>query len=424
MHPALIPMLGLFQPAGSNLVAMGSLTAPASLIRAQAATFATALGSDGVTWQAFGADLPRFHGAARRLLTEGQRTNALRNPRGEGAVAGLPGTVPTNATMVPPAGLTREMLAPATVNGVTLNRIRIFGTATADATAIWGLDSGTAIAVAPGETWTQSAFVALEVASGAAPTVKMANRETRADGTTNNTPDSVAPDLVLGAVPARFTRTTTMAPLAAFVTPGFRVGVASGAAYNFTLWIGWPQMERGPFASSPILPPVGTPGGATCGADILTAPLAGLGIGGAGACTLLWSGVVPQPAGAAPQALCSLDDGSPGNRFCALNTASGAAIVLERFTAGAASSVAVGSYVANTPFRFGLTLNGAGRAAMSLNGGAAVAVTGGPVAGLTTLRLGNIAGGGASLFAETALFRVIRGAMSDAALQAQVSALP
>jgi hypothetical protein len=39
-----------------------------------------------------------------------------------------------------------------------------------------------------------------------------------------------------------------------------------------------PQLELGPAASTPILPPSGSPGASTRGADLVTASLAALGI--------------------------------------------------------------------------------------------------------------------------------------------------
>jgi hypothetical protein len=192
------------------------------------------------------------------------------------------------------------------------------------------------------------------------------------------------------------------------------------------LRIGWPQLEIGAFASSPILPAVGTPAASTRGADLVTATLASLGIGANGACTVLVSAMLPQaaPAGV-DQMLVQLDDGTDANRYRLRNLAGGLALVAGEVVAGSPSDAAsAGSFVAGTPFRAGIAIDGAGRIAASFNGGAVQAVTGGPTSGLTILRLGNNAAATAGLFGEVGTLRVLRYALGDAALAAAVAALP
>jgi hypothetical protein len=89
----------------------------------------------------------------------------------------------------------------------------------------------------------------------------------------------------------------------------------------------------------------------------------------------------------------------------------------------AADAAAAGTMTPGTPFRAGLTHNGAGRAAFSVNGAAAQAVTGAPTA-FTKLHLGNNAAGTAPMFGETLLLRVLPEGLSDSALAAAVAALP
>ena len=51
------------------------------------------------------------------------------------------------------------------------------------------------------------------------------------------------------------------------------IGVTSGAAVDITFDLYWPQLEQGEFATSPILPPVGTVAASTRAADLLNVPL-------------------------------------------------------------------------------------------------------------------------------------------------------
>jgi hypothetical protein len=381
-----------------------------------------------MAWQVFGADVPRFVLPEGRLLIEGQRTNSVRNPRAEGRVEGTPGTAPTHwAVTATSTGLTRTILSQETIGGVLYTRVQYAGTATASGQLLANFDGPNVVAATPDEVWTQSAFVALTVNAGAVPVVKMSTRETQADGVTNNTPDSAAPDLPLTTVPARYTRTTTMAAATAFVQPGLRIQLTNGAAYDFVLTIGLPQLELGPFASTPILPPVGTPGAATRGTDILTAPLSALGIADNGACAVLWRGVFSATNIGTQQAIASVEDGS-NNRYEIRLGAAGIPEII-RVTASTPSFANFGG-VAPTPgdtIRAGMSIDGAGRLAgvfVGYNSGAALAVTGGPTSGLTTFRHGTSQTGAArAMWGETHTLTVLPRVLSDAELQAAVAAL-
>ena len=79
--------------------------------------------------------------------------------------------------------------------------------------------------------------------------------------------------------------TTTINAACAYVRPNFNVQYASGAMIDFTLRIGAPQLERGAFATSPILPTPGSPAAATRAADQQW--LAGLAIDGTAGMSVL-----------------------------------------------------------------------------------------------------------------------------------------
>ena len=194
-----------------------------------------------------------------------------------------------------------------------------------------------------------------------------------------------------------------------------------GAAYDFTLRYGLPQFEAGVSASSPILPPVGAPASSTRGADLVSAALGSLGI--AGPCTILWSGVLAANAPAsADQTLFQLDDGSAQNRVRIRNLAGGATIIGGRVTAAIGSDTAsLGSMSAGSMFRAGMTLDAAGRMAACLGGGNVQTITGAPTSGLTTMRMGNDAGGATPMSGEIQQLRVLPFALTDAQLSSAVA---
>jgi hypothetical protein len=163
------------------------------------------------------------------------------------------------------------------------------------------------------------------------------------------------------------------------------------------------------------------------GADLITAPLAALGIGGNGACTLLWSGMVPQAAPSGVNStLLQIDAGSDATGVVLrMGGAGGLDLLAVPATGGIEGAAAIaGSVVPGVPFRIGLALDGTGRIAVSLNGASAVAAGGAPTAGLSTLRLGNNAAGTKALFGEVAAVQLRPFALPDLGLAAAVAALP
>ena len=411
-----------------TLVVPGSLAAPLTLTRAQlSGVQSSATGADGATLGLFGADVARFNGTARRLLIEGQRTNAIRNPRAEGAVAGTPGTLPTN-WFDSAAGLTRTVVGMGTQNSIFYVDVRWAGTTTNTFLNI-NFEGINVVAAANGEAWAASAFVAV-VGGSFSNVTGLRSRVSVNNGLVYlgelvDTPPNLVP-LLSGALARQPTTAGTIAQASATnVAPYLQATFANGAAIDFTLRIGFPQLERGAFSSTPILPPVGTPGASTRGADLVSASLSSLGIPASGACTVLWSGMIPQAApSSAHQAIAQIDDGTNDNRLTLRNVQGTANVGIIWVVSGVGAGTATGgALTAGTPFRVGVSMNGAGRAAASLNGGAAAIVTGGISGGLTTLRLGQQIGG-AEMFGETTLLRVLPYTLSDTNLAAAVAALP
>ncbi len=388
------------------------------LTRAQAGgAFSLAQQADGIAWQEYAADVPRLSGVPRRLLIGGARTNSLTNPRCEGAVAGTPGTMPTAWVAATTLGLTVSVVGSGVEDGIPYVDIQFSGSPSSTG-SLQINHSNVAIPASVGQVWTYSLFSRL--VGGSLTNVGNATPSLVALATPGGTPYALT-TASLGTT--RRTTTVTAAGGGSTVLPRWRCAVTIGLAVDFTVRLGLPALELAAFASSPIVPAVGTPAASTRGADVATASLASLGI--TGGFTVLWSGVVPQNApNGADQMLFQVDDGTDANRVRIRNVAGGATIVAGHVAASVSSDAAtLGSMAAGAPLRAGLTYDPAtGRLAACIGGGAVQTVTAGP-AGLTTDRLGNNVAGLAPLFGEVSSFIALPGVLTDAGLAARVSGL-
>lgn len=380
-----------------------------------------------MTWVAYSADQPRFPFPNQWLKIEGQRTNGIRNPRQEGATAGNPGTSPTNMARNVSGGMNQgEIVAIGVDQGLPYVDYRLTGTvATAGVWAL-NLEGTNIIAALTGQTWTGSWFWRLvDVVSGGPNNWQMNVTESDSVGALvleNTVSMTAATTASLGSQRVSNTVTLSGGASTAFVRTRVRLSFPAGT-HDVTIRIAVPQLEQGAFASSPILPPVGTPGASTRGTDIVGASLSSLGIAANGACTILWHGVVPVFVPGGVHTIACLDDGSVSNRFTLRIDQASGQLQAMRALAGASATANAGAVTAGTAFKGGLVIDGAGRAAASLNGGAVAAVTGGPTSGLTQFRLGNIFDVSTSMWGETGRLRVLPYSVSDAELQSLVGAL-
>ena len=367
-----------------------------------------------MVWTPFAANAPRFVGTPRALLIEGQRTNLNTNPRAEGAVAGTPGTRPTGWPTIP-SGVSTEIVGTVTVGGVPGLLVRFFGVPSTTTGQQFTIGGAPDVVVA-GTVVSNSAFVRLH--SGSLVNINAGVFNFRAGSSETGL------DFTPSATLQRVTNTRTLVSTSSGTMLRWNY-VDTVTAVDFTLFVGWPQREHAAFASSPILPAVGTPAASTRGADLVSATLASLGIGDNGACTVLGTIMIPQNAPAtASQILFQIDDGSESNRYQVRNSAGGAFVLASRTIGGASSDASGFAVTAGTVFRFGASIDGDGRIAASVSGAAALAVAGGATSGLATLRIGSNASGVANLHGEVGSLRVLPYALSDAALAARVAALP
>lgn len=400
-----------------QLIAPAWLSTKMDFARAQAGgAVSTTLGADDATWSEVAADVPRYYGSARRLRVEGQRTNSIRNVRFSGASA--PSTLPTNAA----AGLancTISVVGVSTVNGLPCLDLDFVFSAVGGQVTLRFEGTTTTVPAADGQTWTLSEFLAI-LSGGSLLSLAdlvVASRNSGGGNLGQTSTSFVGASSTL----TRYVATKSMVASTAFVSEG--ISLVSNAAGTVRIRIAAPQLEQASFASTPILP--ATTGASTRGADLLSAPLARLGIPASGACTVLGTFMIPQAAPAsASQFLLHIDGGVDATAYRVFNLASSASIRGGRITGGVSSNLTLGNMTAGTPFSIGMSIDGSGGVSLCLNGDAVQSTTGGPTSGLSTLRVGSSAVGASNLFGDIAHLDILPYPVSDAQLQALVAAMP
>jgi hypothetical protein len=190
------------------------------------------------------------------LLVEPAATNEIRNNSNTNAVTGTPGTLPTNWTETL-AGLTRSVIALGAENGVQYIDIRLSGTANATE-ALINFESPTQTVASNGQVWTNSCFLKSISAPVPYTGLRLSTVERTSGGVFVASGNS--PDLTLTSTLNRFsfTRTLSGGGTVARVQSRISFGLVSGTAYNFTVRIGYPQMETGSVATSVIPTTAGT----------------------------------------------------------------------------------------------------------------------------------------------------------------------
>lgn len=193
--------------------------------------------------------------AVRGLMIEESRTNSLRNNSMIGAVAGTPGTVPTNWALVL-LGTTQTIVGIGTESGLTYLEFRISGTPSSTGVLEINLETSTGIVAASGNVWTNSAFVSL-VSGGFTNvgTIKLGMDENTAAGAyiADGQGSDIKASITSSLARFSFARTLVGGGTVARVRPYILIGLTSGLAVDFTVRIGLPQMELGAFASSVII---------------------------------------------------------------------------------------------------------------------------------------------------------------------------
>ena len=226
------------------------------------ASTATCFGPDGKL-RSVANHVPRVDydpvtGKCLGLLGEEARTNAIRNNTMVGAVAGAPGTLPTNwVASTPTNGLIREVVGVGSEDGIDYIDVRWSGTATAGSTgtAVAQFEPNAGIAATISQTWSLSAYVRL-VGGSLAGINSILLRCTMRDAGGSNLGAVGSANLNVTAAPLAWQRyAAPMTPTdgnTAFLAPFVSIGYTTGAVIDITLRIGLPQMELGAFSTSAI----------------------------------------------------------------------------------------------------------------------------------------------------------------------------
>jgi len=186
--------------------------------------------------------------AAQGLLIEESRTNSIRNNTMVGAVAGTPGTDPTN-WVTSYGALTQQIVGTGTENGIAYIDYRYSGTLTGS--IVIRPDSESQVVASSGQAWTGSAYVKLVGGSLTNVTCSLNMRQGTAAGALvlntfqSFTPTSAALNTQRASIVVASTQATTERILV-------RLTLDATGAIDITLRIGLPQLEQGAFATSVI----------------------------------------------------------------------------------------------------------------------------------------------------------------------------
>ena len=328
------------------------------------------------------SDVPRIDfdpttGACNGLLIEEARTNSIRNNTMVGAVAGTPGTIPTNwifSNNV--SGLNYQIVSIGVENGIQFLEARFYGTAASSGVCGFLLGGITDIAAVTAQTWTLSSYTKISAGS-------TTNISSLAIGMDEYTSASVFikesestlttyTGSSLSASRISYSYTLSGGATTAFVLPYMRFKIAGAGAVDITIRIGLPQMELGAFATSAIQTSGAT---ATRAQEQAYIPLGSW--YNASAFSLLIECQKNTSADTGFSSPVGLNDGSGSHRSEFYVSPSTASLHLDAPSSGGAD-ITAGTYTLSTPYKAAGAITGTstttGTMAASLNG--ATAVTG------------------------------------------------
>lgn len=332
----------------------------------------------------FAANVPRI--TDRGMRVEGNGTNLISNPRCEGAVAGTPGTLPTSMSGPTTSnGISRQVVGSGTSNGIPYVDVRYAGTSVSSGkTILLSLAPTSYITAAYGDTFTTTLYT--KVVGGSIANLTYLRFElfgSNADGSTTESPTGT--NIVDGGT-TKATVTHTI-PSLSYVVPRLAISTGAGVAVDFTIRIGAPQCEKSAYATSVILPPVGSPAQATRAADRVvatrTSPTAISKF--IRARTPAWGGVT--------QVVWQLDDDSNNNRLYVYRSSAGNLGVYSVVGGSVSVGLNLGALADDTEFKLALRATTNDFAA-SLNGAAVVTSTSGAMpTGIVNERIGHSTNG-------------------------------
>jgi hypothetical protein len=191
----------------------------------------------------------------RRLaLSIAEHTNRLKNRLVTGAVAGTPGTMPTNWSLTVGSGLTRQVVGSGTVSGRPYVDIRVHGTATSTTGQLIAFEAANTVTAKSGQTWTASGWLSI-VAGSTAGLNALRMSVVGTNGSSNIEDTDTSALATISGTPTRFVATRQLNNgSTTHVRGGIEYTYSNGAVIDFTIRIEGPQLERGATASALCLP--------------------------------------------------------------------------------------------------------------------------------------------------------------------------
>lgn len=174
-------------------------------------------------------------------------TNHIRNNTMVGAVAGTPGTLPTNWLLNNGSGMTTTVVGTGVENGIEYIEIRVNGTSNSSQYEL-ALEGFLQTAASPGQIWTFSTWFKVVAAPAPPNEYRIRMREQNVGGFIGWLLGTFVPTTTL----TRYSLTATTSAGITGISPFILFGVTNGVSYDFTFRIGLPQMEQTSVATSVI----------------------------------------------------------------------------------------------------------------------------------------------------------------------------
>lgn len=421
------PAVGLYHQLGDDAARQGGADfdftqgslGPSGKIgftRASSGTFF----DNGGTMQLAASDTPRFDSGGPGntsllgLLIEGARTNAIRNSMMVGAVAGTPGTGPTNWSLAN-GGTVLSVVGSGVESGMTYIDVRYNGTTNTTFTTL-EFDAQNVIIAATGQDWCSSFYIR-RVAGSNANISSFANAVVERDVSGNFVGQGVTSFTLTTAYQRVIQqRTFSGGVTVARTNSYFGLVFSSGVAIDLTVRIACPQLELGTFASS-FIPTTTT--AATRAADIATiSNLASIGYNALAGTVV--TGFQLEGIAATAQRAVDMTDGTAANVHALTAYNSGVARAGSTVASAAQSDISAGSTVAATNYKLAYAY-AANDFAACLNGGTVGTDTSGTVPTATDLRLGRSVTAARELFGWLRSLSYYPTRLSNPQLQAATS---
>ena len=185
------------------------------------------------------------------LLIEPESTNQIRNGSATGSATGVVGSggaLPTNwNTAAIASGISIEVIGTGTEIGVSYIDLKFSGTATETKSTRVAFEASTHIVAAPSEVWTTSFFAKTIDLTAAYDAVGVQQTYRTSAGVFVNANVNI---VTLTSSLARYSETGTAPATTERVVPEIAFSITNGNTYDFTVRVGWAQIEESPIATS------------------------------------------------------------------------------------------------------------------------------------------------------------------------------